>query len=85
MGEITRGSLTGGYPEPADRDRLMETEWDWCGYHKTHPMVSYDPAGNPYCWEGIWYGEVDRCTSVPPMRVRIAEVTLPVNIEEESK
>lgn len=69
---ITRPTLTGGYPEPEDRVELMHKEWMWCGYHKSHPMISYDPAGDPYCWEGYWYGEVDECSSVPPIWVHIA-------------
>lgn len=52
---------------------LIEAEWWWCGYHRTHPMVSWDPAGTPYCWEGYWKGEVDECSSVPSITVRVHE------------
>lgn len=58
---------------PSD-ERAGET-WDWCGYHKTHPMISFDPAGPPYCWEGWWNSEVDACPSVPPIVMRVTPTT----------
>ncbi len=51
--------------------QLRSDVWDWCGYHKTHPMISYDPGGDPYCWHGHWVGEVDECSSVPPIPMRV--------------
>lgn len=63
-------------PECSGGRRLVLTrpdyEWDWCGLHKSHPMVSWDPAGDPYCWEGYWRGEADKCLTVTPIRMLFA-------------